>query len=401
MNSGRLSSFLRSLLLVASLALDASAFQQEVPALSLAESAPVLSLGGGTLTVVLANKNGFVIASDSRRTFRDSNAPDENCGNGQKPFGDGYSTDKHCDDSQKLFRLGPHSAMAIAGFASSSREPFATDVAAEVIRSLPRYTDGSGPVWIEGILSSRLQLLQSLNSVEGGPPERLYSYVTIASIAHDGIPKITRVVFDKDQKEGHPRVSTFTGTTFRCAASGETQLVDSVLDGTYDGDDKELRKFRLILRRHGENAMSIHEMAKVSSALVRETAKMSSIVGGPLQMGVFGVGQEPVWQQPVFERAPSTLGQISFYGFNTGLSVPVSMGKPGELVRVIEGSLYSKQRITVDGNVYIYNWFDRCEIETTSLSPLYWRKNTCGGSVWIRPFHKPIPLDEHCVPLAD
>src|SRR5437762_13613722 len=51
----------------------------------------------GSLNLVLANKNGFVIAADSRGTHRTST---------------GVS---YRDEYQKLFRTGPRSALAIAG----------------------------------------------------------------------------------------------------------------------------------------------------------------------------------------------------------------------------------------------------------------------------------------------
>src|SRR5438128_903144 len=62
------------------------------------ESLPGGTPEAGTLNLLLANKNGFVIAADSRRTRSRDGA--------------------HWDDSQKLFRVGPRSALVMAGFAS-------------------------------------------------------------------------------------------------------------------------------------------------------------------------------------------------------------------------------------------------------------------------------------------
>ena len=63
-------------------------------------------MSSGTLNVVLANKNGFVIAADSRRS---SSTGTFSCNGIQQSY---------CDDSQKLFRTSKSSAMAIAGFAA-------------------------------------------------------------------------------------------------------------------------------------------------------------------------------------------------------------------------------------------------------------------------------------------
>jgi hypothetical protein len=52
----------------------------------------------GTLNLLLANRRGYVVGADSRRTR--------------------LVPRTYWDDSQKLFRVGPKSAMVIAGFAS-------------------------------------------------------------------------------------------------------------------------------------------------------------------------------------------------------------------------------------------------------------------------------------------
>ena len=61
-------------------------------------------LTSGTLNIIIANKNGFVIGTDSRMS-------------GDDPFPCAGRAQLHCDNSQKLFRTTPHSAFAIAGFA--------------------------------------------------------------------------------------------------------------------------------------------------------------------------------------------------------------------------------------------------------------------------------------------
>ena len=240
--------------------------------LTLAESPPVLSLAGGTLTVVLANKNGFVIATDSRSTFPDG---------------------RHADHSQKLFRLGPHSAMAIAGFADNTREPFLTDIAGEIIKATPDYRESNPSQWIEQVLGPRLHLLRLINWAEGGPPGRLDSYVTVATLREDGIPQIVKLAFDRDQKDEHPKVVTLTGVPFECVAFGITEVVDSVLAGAYDGPNQILLEFAAAHNDHSDARLSIHQLSKIAAAFIDETGRISSKVGGSLQMGVFEVKKEP------------------------------------------------------------------------------------------------------------
>lgn len=57
----------------------------------------------GTLNLVLANRNGFVVAADGRGTNKDGGVID--CS----------------DDFQKLFRTGKRSAMAIAGLLATPK----------------------------------------------------------------------------------------------------------------------------------------------------------------------------------------------------------------------------------------------------------------------------------------
>jgi len=70
-------------------------------------------IASGTLNLVLANQNGFVIAADSRmsanRLFP--------CAGGIQAKQASETGFFYCDDSQKLFRAGTRSAMVINGFA--------------------------------------------------------------------------------------------------------------------------------------------------------------------------------------------------------------------------------------------------------------------------------------------
>src|SRR5579863_2847124 len=80
-------------------------------------SKPSGEVASGTLNLVLANRNGFVIVTDSRMSSDNAfHCHDEtsspSCDNQLQ-----HKTTFYCDDSQKLFRTGHGSAAAIAGFA--------------------------------------------------------------------------------------------------------------------------------------------------------------------------------------------------------------------------------------------------------------------------------------------
>jgi hypothetical protein len=203
--------------------------------------------------------------------------------------------------------------MGIAGFASNTREPFATDMAAEAIKALPHYTDDQALSWVEALFWGRLRLLSMINNVEGGPQDLLDSYVITARISDDNIPQVTKFSFKVNQKAGHPEISTFADAQFHCVRSGVTTLVDSVVDGTYSGHNPNLRSLQSTLRHHRQDDLSIEQMTRIASALIRETASISFRVGGPTQIGVFEVNKESVWRQPNFSPGRSTLGMFDFH----------------------------------------------------------------------------------------
>jgi len=353
-----------------------SATSHEYPAPTLAESAPVLSLYGGTLTLVLANKNGFVIATDSRSTDPDGN---------------------HSDNSQKLFRLGPRSAMAIAGFASNSREPFATDMAEEVTRDLRFFSDVGAARWVMESLGVSLLVLGTISDAEGIPRDRLKLYATVANFDDEGIPQITTVTFEGGEANWHPKVSIVSATTFRCVRFGITDVVDSVIDGTYQGHNRELVRLATVLRSGKQDELSIRHMVKIASTFIRETAKKYDIVGGPTQMGIFEVSRTAIWRQQEFPHPRHSLGTVIFYSGNDTAMIGVAV--EGRSVTIVRDSSFTKRREVVDGNMYFGNTFNGCEIETTNRSPVFWRGNHCHESYWIRPGHRSVPVDESCNPI--
>ena len=78
----------------------------------------------GTLNILFANKNGFVIAADSRMS-------------GKVPFQCAVTgtLQLHCDNSQKLFRTSPKSALVIAGFAiDGQNSPLNLAIASVLLR---------------------------------------------------------------------------------------------------------------------------------------------------------------------------------------------------------------------------------------------------------------------------
>ena len=338
---------------------------------------PALSLSGGTLTVVLANRNGFVIASDSRQTWQDG----------------------HFDDnSQKIFRLGPSSAIAIAGFANNAREPFASDLRSELTKALPKYTDKNAESWTTTVFESRLALLKLINATEGGPPEALNSYITLVRIGTDEIPEITTLIFDGGEPAAPPKVSTITAGDFKCRAFGIRDLVDAVQAGSYRGNNIVLNGFQSAFESSHIDKLSVRQMERIAIALIQETGKLSSRIGGPIQIGTFPTRKQAVWKQPIPPSVGPVLGLFTFHEkeLSTGTIRPALLGISLE---VVNHSTYYKSIVVLDGNVFMENVFQGCIIETRDRSPLYWRNNRCYDSYWHRRSTTPVPLDERCQPI--
>ena len=224
--------------------------------------------------------------------------------------------------------------MAIAGFAANTGEPFLSDMAGEITRGIPSYTDINQAEWAENVVRTRLELFRIINSVEGGPPERLDTFVTLASIGTNGIPKIVHMAFEAT-RGNRPTITTFAGSSFQLVASGVTQISNSVAAGSYVGSNRTLVKFLKTRRLHQEENLSVQQMSKVASALIKETSKMSSMVGGDTQIGMFEVDKEPIWKQENFDANRPILGQLVLYCDSINpQSPPISSGIVHEVVNV-------------------------------------------------------------------
>jgi hypothetical protein len=142
-------------------------------------------IASGTLNLVLANKNGFVIAADSRMSS-------------VTPFFCRGQSQTHCDDSQKLFRTGPKSALVIAGFAVGGNNSPLDLAIASVLRK--RFGNGLEsdihvPDIVNGLANQLEMALENISEVAGpnNPPSPLW--VTFARVNENHIPVLRQYVF--------------------------------------------------------------------------------------------------------------------------------------------------------------------------------------------------------------
>jgi hypothetical protein len=143
------------------------------------------TIASGTLNLILANKNGFVIAADSRM----SSDSEFLCGTQLKLF---------CDNSQKLFRTSPNSALAIAGFAVEKDYSPLDLAVASVLRKRfgPKGfpTDKDAAAFPELIRNEFSEALENVAAL-GTPDQPLSFYATFARLSEQKMPMLRQLLF--------------------------------------------------------------------------------------------------------------------------------------------------------------------------------------------------------------
>jgi hypothetical protein len=301
----------------------------------------------GTLTLVFANRNGFVIASDSRRSSLKQRFVCE----------DPHALAFFCDDSQKVFKTGPRSALAISGFASGGAfgNPLGLQVAS-VLRRRYQYVDNPAakpPEWTPpkgahpaitigsfyfGAYKSRdakpppfdedHELEQALTAVAAfaaptDPPHLLNFTTLIADFDKQSAPRIQRIDYVNNAHRAGPLdvmlpdydpedvtseccrlVAESQGKAnvvpFRYCFAGVADTAKGIIDGNYPSEDSAIRRYYRRLRHKTLHKMALSEMKSLAHSILVETNRRAlgnasdgqlrqtiSVVGGRDQIGVF------------------------------------------------------------------------------------------------------------------
>ena len=393
-----------------------------------AEQAAVLPSASGTLNVVIGNKNGFVIAADSRTSFSQPNAP---------PI-----------EGQKLFRTGPRSAMVIAGFASIPAGPLQYEIAAHITTRFDgNESDDDAADWVRSVLGHNLTRLASIVSMY--EYRRDFSFVaTLAGLDEHGPPSITVLdlapkwkpvglrgqVFPVVASETEP--STIKCDFFRAVTIGMDQIARRILRGSDPTTDKRVHNYLCRLNADTLDEMSVPEMKELTSAIFAETMKdplMSRTVGGRVQMGVFPQKGEPEWIQQTFPKRDPLLdktsliigarltpgkngkaemkkiGYMSSVGEFGGMRLTARPGKPGVflpdqyLQRVFVDSLFDRVQFVLGTDIYVGDLFRNSTLLVLGPRPTIFELNRCVDSqLWIGTPGGTLvraKLSETCVPV--
>jgi hypothetical protein len=262
-----------------------------VPNKAMAQGPVSAGFSVGTLTMVIANKNGFVVITDSRKS-----SPRLMQCDGRQQF--------YCDNSQKLFRTTPHSAMMIAGFASAwVNSPLDLEVASVIRKQFdptlwPNDDHADAvPSNAEGILTDALTDVAAILDPQT-PSQALSLTATFVRFDADKAPVVEVKYFTERWKplgpgsvmvpEYNVQGGSRKVTEFVYFAAGITCVADAIMGGHYLSTDPVIKNYyekqgnKLLL-----DQMSVQDMQALAKAIMKETEKFTDLVGGADQFGVF------------------------------------------------------------------------------------------------------------------
>jgi len=340
------------------------------------QSNPVMA--SGTLNLVLANKNGFVVAADSRMSS-------------DHPFLCEGKRQLYCDNSQKLFRTTPNSAMVIAGFAVGQfKSPLDLAVASVIRKELvardwPNDDQAASvPAAAENLLVDALTGVAAMFDSATTPGRNLFMWTTFARFGTDRLPVVEQKVFVAEWKPTGPqnvlvpvytvRSATQKVTGFFALPVGITCVADAVLDGHYRTTNPVIQSYYHIRTNQALlDNMPVDKMLSLAKAILSETRKYTDLVGGEDQLGVFPASGHVQWSLPANLPSEAQL-QPRVYRFS-GLTcsntntppcgfAPASFffspqQKPDEVFKkYFLASEFIQIPVALDNNVFVGNTFD-------------------------------------------
>jgi hypothetical protein len=349
-----------------------------------AKTLPSPVMASGTLNLVLANKNGFVIAADSRMSS-EVPAPCE----GKRQL--------YCDNSQKLFRTTPNSAMAIAGFAVGQFNSPLDLAVASVIRkqfgSSRWLTDDHAdavPSTAEGALEDALAGVAALFDPAKTPAQSLSLSATFVRFDTERVPIIEQKIFSANWKPTGaqnaltPEYNVVSGrkkvAEFFALPVGITCVADAILAGHYTTMDSVIQNYyRMRTNRAALDEMTIEGMVALAKAILAETQKFTDLVGGDAQIGSFPASGNVQWSLPANLPSEAKL-QPRVYRFSgltcSDSSTPpcgfapvsffVSSQQPPEEVfkKFFLASRFIRIPVALDNNLFVGSTFDHVTLRS-------------------------------------
>jgi hypothetical protein len=341
----------------------------------------------GTVNLILANRNGFVIAADSRKSA-------------DRKFECGGSMQLYCDDSQKLFRTTPKSALVIAGFAvDGQNSPLNLAIASVLLKQFGPHglaSDDQAQFVPDQIKYKLLQALRNVSALhypfdpQHFDPQRLI--VTFARIDRSSRPVLRRLIYTETLKVSPPLqvyVPEFeirdSGevpvTKFIPDALGLPYVAQAILDGFWKSSDPNILNYYKKKKLDELDSMPLVEMRKLAAATLHETGRYITRVGGEDQIGVFpaeGTGVEFALPKNLPTNAKSIPSVLSSVGLNCSATTPctgavsfsVDLARSeGPYENFYLASQFRDIPIALEDNIFIGNNFDGVTFKTHGGHP--------------------------------
>ena len=348
---------------------------------------------GGTLNVVLANKNGFVIATDS------------------------FATGPGCTrpvDKQKLFRISEQSALAIAGFATyAGQTPFDLDMATILNtrygdwRSTPKGETVFFLDWVENVLTRAIRRVVAVFSTHPVAATLDLSFVaTYARCCSAGFPVIEQSRFVPVGRRTTPvgtvafsyglvdKTPPKVASKFIYETEGVDDYALKILREHQRIPDSRLRSFYRAVENDTLDALSISDMQETAAALLDYTHTRTPCVGGATQIGVFPTTGTPTWTQPISTSGNTTLrDSVLWWGasFTTGPGgLPID--QPRDVLQDVEredgalatqffvSSLFDGVALVLDDHTFAGNLFRNTRFIIVGISPRLFYSNRVEGT---------------------
>lgn len=314
----------------------------------------------GTLNVVLANKNGFVVITDSMVTSISR-----------------QGTEQLPNPAQKLFRIDERTVATIAGFGSGTiptAPEFNTSAAGilgRYIRELEKNPDSAFSEKLTALSFTFNFYLSSFANisavVSGDIPPGLYEFqMLLAGYEPDGTAKVARLVLRTSIALGPDGQRTFSSFVeqatsktvhkeFVFETAGQDDIAQNVLlnPDSYQ-DISVVQKYAEAMQKDRGASMSLEEMEQLARFLIQITEQRYTSVGGERQLAILEKGKIQSVEQRQF---PAVQGPM-FFNLITGnhLEGPRAIVLKNAVGLWVNNHFKRDQRV-IDGNYFFGNEF--------------------------------------------
>ena len=317
----------------------------------------------GTINIVLANQNSFVIVTDSMQTQ-------------QTPSGERQIA----EPAQKLFLLDDRSVCTVAGFGSatvSSAPEFNLQTAGVIQDYKSQLARQGAPVGFPAKLTSmsfifNFYLSSIANLMEVMRVQGSYSFqLILAGYDTDGTPKLgvlsLRPVVSTGPS-GQPTISVATETIkewpvrkeLTYLVSGQGDVAAAILGNpAHFIDEPSVRRYAESMAADSGSSLSIEEMKQLAKFIVHRTANRHPSVGGEIQIAVLQGGRIVGIEQRIFAQAPTPLHfNLSTGSHFEGHAISVS----NSVFLWIRNQFIDDPALSIDGHYFFENQIVRCRV---------------------------------------